>query len=145
MKYYRINEFECRCGCVMPAEVKTNIEVLVLALARVEVAVPALARAAARRLPLWRHLPSAVRLRLPDGRQRMPGGGAKKKVDKHPEWVAVFEEIISGHMAGLPQDEDVVWTGLSAPQIRREFLKRGLDVSCHVVRGMLASAGQRTP
>lgn len=77
----------------------------------------------------------------PDGRQRMPGGGAKKKVDKHPEWVAVFEEIVSGHTAGLPQDEDVVWTGLSAPQIRREFLKRGLDVSCHVVRGMLASAG----
>ena len=77
----------------------------------------------------------------PDGRQRMPGGGAKKKVDKHPEWVAVFEEIISGHMAGLPQDEDVVWTGLSAPQIRREFLKRGLDVSYHVIRGMLASAG----
>ena len=77
----------------------------------------------------------------PDGRQRMPGGGAKKKVEKHPEWVAAFEEIVSSHMAGLPQDENVVWTGLSVPQIRCEFLKRGLDVSCHVIRGMLSSAG----
>lgn len=79
----------------------------------------------------------------PDGRQRMPGGGAKKKVDKHPAWVDVFDEIISGHMAGLPQDEDVVWVGLGAPQIRREFLRRGLDVSCHVIRGMLTAAGLR--
>lgn len=77
----------------------------------------------------------------PDGRQRMPGGGAKKKVDKHPEWAAAFEEIVSIHMAGLPQDENVVWIGLSVPQIRREFLKRGLDVSCHIIRGMLATAG----
>ena len=77
----------------------------------------------------------------PDGRQRMPGGGAKRKVDKHPEWVAAFEEIVSCHTAGLPQDGNVVWIGLNAPQIRREFLKRGHDVSCHVIRGMLASAG----
>ena len=77
----------------------------------------------------------------PDGRQRMPGGGAKRKVDKHPEWVAAFEEIVSSHTAGLPQDGNVVWIGLNAPQIRREFLKRGHDVSCHVIRGMLASAG----
>ena len=77
----------------------------------------------------------------PNGRQRMPGGGAKRKVDKHPEWVAAFEEIVSSHTAGLPQDGNVVWIGLNAPQIRREFLKRGLDVSCHVIRGMLASAG----
>ena len=77
----------------------------------------------------------------PNGRQRMPGGGRKREVDKHPEWVAAFEEIISGHMAGLPQDEEVVWIGLSTPQIRREFLKRGHNVSCHVIRGMLASAG----
>lgn len=77
----------------------------------------------------------------PDGRQRMPGGGRKKEVDKHPEWVSAFEDIVACHMAGLPQDEKVVWLGLSAPQIRREFLKRGHDVSCHVIRGMLASAG----
>jgi hypothetical protein len=39
----------------------------------------------------------------PDGRQRMPGGGAKKKTDRHPEWVAAFNDIVSEHMAGLLQ------------------------------------------
>lgn len=29
MKYFKMKEFECRCGCVMPAEVKANIEALV--------------------------------------------------------------------------------------------------------------------
>ena len=29
MKYFRINEFVCRCGCEMPAEVEANIEALV--------------------------------------------------------------------------------------------------------------------
>ena len=29
MKYFKINEFVCRCGCEMPAEVQANIEALV--------------------------------------------------------------------------------------------------------------------
>lgn len=29
MKYFRIQEFVCRCGCKMPAEVRQNIEALV--------------------------------------------------------------------------------------------------------------------
>ena len=29
MKYFRINEFVCRCGCEMPPEVQANIEALV--------------------------------------------------------------------------------------------------------------------
>ena len=29
MKYFRINEFRCHCGCQMPAEVEANIEALV--------------------------------------------------------------------------------------------------------------------
>ena len=62
----------------------------------------------------------------PDGRQRMPGGGAKRKIDKHPEWVADFDDIVSGHMAGLPQDESVVWLDLTVPYYRlktRVFLE----------------------
>ena len=31
----------------------------------------------------------------PGGRQRMPGGGAKRKIDKHPEWVAAFRDILA--------------------------------------------------
>ncbi len=78
---------------------------------------------------------------LPDGRQRMPGGGAKRKTDKHPEWVEAFDDIVSGHKAGLPQDESVVWLDLSVPQIRRLLLERGHDVSDYIVRQMLAAAG----
>ena len=29
MKYFRINEFRCHCGCEMPAEARQNIEALV--------------------------------------------------------------------------------------------------------------------
>ena len=29
MKYFRIEEFKCKCGCAMPVEVKANIEALV--------------------------------------------------------------------------------------------------------------------
>ena len=29
MKYFKINEFVCRCGCGMPAEARQNIEALV--------------------------------------------------------------------------------------------------------------------
>lgn len=30
MKYFKISEFMCRCGCQMPADVRTNIEALTL-------------------------------------------------------------------------------------------------------------------
>lgn len=79
----------------------------------------------------------------PDGRQRMPGGGAKRKIDKHPEWVADFDDIVSGHMAGLPQDESVVWLDLTVPQIRQLLLERGHDVSDYIIKQMLAAAGFR--
>ena len=79
----------------------------------------------------------------PAGKQRMPGGGAKKKTDKHPEWVAAFDDIVSGRMAGLPQDGGVVWIDIGVRQIRREMLGRGHDMSDHIVRQMLKAAGLR--
>ena len=77
----------------------------------------------------------------PGGKQRMPGGGAKRKTDKHPEWVAAFRDIVSGYMAGLPQDESVVWIGISVSQIRRELSERGHDVSEYIVRQMIKAEG----
>lgn len=29
MKFFKIEEFKCRCGCTMPAELRTNMEALV--------------------------------------------------------------------------------------------------------------------
>ena len=77
----------------------------------------------------------------PGGKQRMPGGGAKRKTDKHPEWVAAFRDIVSRHMAGLPQDESVIWLDIGIPQVRRELLERGHDVSEYIVRQMVMAAG----
>jgi hypothetical protein len=77
----------------------------------------------------------------PGGRQRMPGGGAKKKTDKHPEWVAAFRDIVSRHMVGLPQDESVVWLDIGVPQIRRELRERGHGVSDYIVRQMIRDEG----
>lgn len=77
----------------------------------------------------------------PNDHQRMPGGGAKKKLDKHPEWIEAFMGIVSEHMAGLPQDEGVVWLDLSVPQIRRMLVDQGHKVSDYIVRKMLKSAG----
>lgn len=77
----------------------------------------------------------------PDGRQRMPGGGAKKKLDKHPEFKSAFDDIVSKHMAGLPQDESVIWLDLSIPQIRRKLTERGIDVSAYIVKQLIKNAG----
>ena len=40
-----------------------------------------------------------------EGRIRRSGGGAKNKISQHPEWMEAFRDIVSHHMAGLPQDE----------------------------------------
>lgn len=77
----------------------------------------------------------------PNGKQRMPGGGAKRKIDKHPEIVAAFNEIVSKHMAGLPQNKDVVWLGLGVPQIRHQLISRGIMVSDYIVRLLIRDAG----
>ena len=76
-----------------------------------------------------------------EGRVRRPGGGAKDKIAQHPEWKECFMEIVSEHMAGDPQDEDTVWLNIKAPAIRREFLKRGTDISEHHVRRLIRGSG----
>ena len=75
------------------------------------------------------------------GRIRRPGGGAKSKISQHPEWMAAFQDIISHHMAGLPQDEGTVWLDIGVTQIRRELLERGFEVSANLVKQMLKTAG----
>ena len=76
-----------------------------------------------------------------EGRVRRPGGGAKDKIAQHPEWKECFMEIVSEHMAGDPQDEDTVWLNIKAPAIRREFLKRGTDISEYHVRRLVRECG----
>ena len=76
-----------------------------------------------------------------EGRIRKPGGGAKDKIAQHPEWKERFLEIVSDHMAGDPMNEDIVWLNINAPGIRREFLKRGIDISTYHVRRLIKECG----
>lgn len=71
----------------------------------------------------------------------MPGGDAKKYTVKHPELVEAFGDVVFRHMAGLPQDGSVVWLDIKAPQIRRELLWLGCDVSEYIVRQMISQSG----
>ena len=77
------------------------------------------------------------------GRIRRPGGGAKRKLSKHPEWQAAFNEIVQGHMAAPPQDESVIWLDINTAQIVRALVQRGCKVSRHIVEQMIENAGLR--
>jgi len=77
------------------------------------------------------------------GRIRRPGGGRKRELDRHPEWFDTLKLVIGPRTAGLPQDEDVIWVSMSAPQIAREMAKEGCDVSEYLVRRMLEQMGFR--
>jgi len=77
------------------------------------------------------------------GRIRRPGGGRKRVLDRHPEWFDTLKVVIEPHKAGLPQDENVIWVSMSAPQIARKMAKKGCNVSEYLVRQMLEQMGFR--
>lgn len=54
---------------------------------------------------------------FPEGRVRAVGGGRTPTLEKHPEYLDVFDKIASLYTVGLPQDENVIWLTISTPQI----------------------------
>jgi len=77
------------------------------------------------------------------GRIRRPGGGRKRLLDSHPEWFETFNLVIGPRIAGLPQNEDVVWVSMSAPEIARKMADKGCNVSEYIVRQILEQLGFR--
>lgn len=77
----------------------------------------------------------------PKGRQRMPGGGAKDKIEKHTEWVTAFIEVVSGHLAGDPMNENVIWLNINASGIRKELARRGVKISLYHVQKLIKRCG----
>ena len=77
------------------------------------------------------------------GRIRRPGGGRKRLLDSHPEWFEAFNLVIGPRIAGLPQDEDVVWVSMSAPEIARKMADKGCNVSEYIVKQILEQFGFR--
>lgn len=77
------------------------------------------------------------------GRIRRQGGGRKRLLSLHPEWIDALKTVIEPHTAGLPQDADVIWVSMSVGQISRDMSKNGYDVSEYIVRQILDSMGFR--
>lgn len=63
------------------------------------------------------------------GRIRRSGAGRKRVLPQHPEWKQAVVRIIEPHMAGLPQNENVVWISLTVIQIMNELAKAGYEIS----------------
>ena len=76
---------------------------------------------------------------LAKGRIRREGGGRHALLPQHPEWVQAVVRIIEPHMAGLPQDEEVVWVSLNKTQIRNELAKSGYEISRYHITQILDS------
>ena len=76
-----------------------------------------------------------------NGRIRLAGGGRRKLLNKHPEYMEEFDAISKEHTAGLPQDDSVRWLNLSVVQIREELAVRGVYVSDYHVRQMISMRG----
>lgn len=73
---------------------------------------------------------------FPDGRIRKVGGGRTPTLEKHPEYLDLFDKIASLYTASLPQDENVIWLTISVLQIIELFKEHGIKVSRYTVNQM---------
>ena len=77
------------------------------------------------------------------GRVRRQGGGRKGLLSLHADWIDALKTVIEPHIAGLPQDANVIWVSISVPQISREMSENGYVVSEYIVRQILDLLGFR--
>lgn len=74
---------------------------------------------------------------VPEGKERVAGGGKKKIIDTIENIDNVFFEIIKDHIAGDPMDETIRWTNLSMKEISEAFIEKGYPVYEHTVKQLL--------
>lgn len=74
---------------------------------------------------------------LPDGKERMPGGGKKRIIDTVENIDEIFFEIVKNNTAGNPMDENIRWTNLNLKEISEAFIERGYSVHEHTVKQLL--------
>ena len=67
----------------------------------------------------------------------------KPVLDKHPEYLVLFDEIVQKHMAGLPQDDSVRWLDISIAQIVQIFKEHGISISPYIARKVLKTEASR--
>ena len=78
---------------------------------------------------------------LPKKTVRASGSDRKSILEKHPEYLSLFDEIVQNHMAGLPQDDSVRWLDISIAQIIQLFKEHAIVISEHIVRKMIKLRG----
>ncbi|WP_197442842.1 ISAzo13 family transposase [Lignipirellula cremea] len=71
-------------------------------------------------------------------RQRAPGGGRKPKIEQQPEIEDQLFEIVDVHIAGSPDEPDIVWTHLSPQAIAETLHQNGASISAPTVADWLA-------
>lgn len=73
---------------------------------------------------------------LVGGRQRRPGGGRKSILEKHPQLVAVIQQIVDPATRGDPM-KPLRWVSKSLPHIVGELSRQGYRISTHTVSKIL--------
>lgn len=64
---------------------------------------------------------------LEEGRVRKQGGGRKRTLSKHPEYINIFREIVEFDIAVLPQDASTKLLRLTPSQIKSIFSEQYRD------------------
>lgn len=79
---------------------------------------------------------------LDGGRVRKEGGGRKRTLDKHPEYIDVFRKIVAYDIAGLPQNANTKWLRLKPVQIKRAFAEEyQIVISIYIIRLIIREEG----
>jgi hypothetical protein len=73
---------------------------------------------------------------LVGGRQRRPGGGRKSILEKHPELLAVIEQIVDPATRGDPM-KPLRWVSKSLPHVVSELGRQGYQISIPTVSKIL--------
>ena len=84
----------------------------------------------------WRELADS-KVRCAPERVRHPGGGCKLTEDRYPEIFDVLEEIMSGHIAGDPMNENVRWTDKNLTRIRNQLAEKGYELCVNTVKRLV--------
>lgn len=75
-------------------------------------------------------------------RIRRKGGGRKKILDAHPEYVDIFRQIVAYDIAGLPQEANTKWLRLRPIQIKSIFAEEHhIAISLYTIRLILKKEG----
>ncbi|QDT04146.1 Rhodopirellula transposase [Rubripirellula lacrimiformis] len=70
-------------------------------------------------------------------RQRAEGGGRKQKIDEEPEIEDQLFEIVDIHIAGSPDEPDIIWTHQSPQAIAATLTHDGTPISAPTVADWL--------